>query len=43
MVAERAQDIVKAINGCIIDVENNATGDWTSYEKYSEAIEPLEE
>ena len=43
MVAERAQDIVKAINDCITDVENNTTDDWTSYEKYSEAIDPLEE
>jgi len=43
MVAERARDIVKAINDCIIDMENNETGDWTSYDKFSAAIEPLEE
>ena len=43
MVTERARDIVKAINECIINVENSATGDWESYEKFSEAIEPLEE
>jgi hypothetical protein len=43
MVAERAQAIITAINDCIIKVENSDMGDWTSYEKYSEAIEPLEE
>ena len=43
MVAERARDIVKAINDCIIKVENSATGDWDSYDKFSEAIDPLEE
>jgi DNA-binding LacI/PurR family transcriptional regulator len=43
MVAERAQDVVKAINKCIIDVENSETGDWTSYDKFTNAIEPLEE
>jgi DNA-binding LacI/PurR family transcriptional regulator len=43
MVAERARDIVKAINACIISVENSATEDWESYDKFSEAIEPLEE
>jgi hypothetical protein len=43
MVAERARDIVKAINKCIIDVENSATEDWTSFDKFSKAIEPLEE
>ncbi len=45
MVAERARDIVKAINKCIDDVENDVTadGDWASYVKYSEAIDPLEE
>ncbi|KAI0273923.1 hypothetical protein BGY98DRAFT_897387, partial [Russula aff. rugulosa BPL654] len=43
MVAERARDIVKAINECIINVEDSATGDWTSYDKFSEAIEPLED
>jgi hypothetical protein len=43
MVAERARDIVKAINECIINVENSATGDWESFDKFSEAIEPLEE
>ncbi len=43
MVAERARDIVNAINECIINVENSETGDWTSYDKFSEAIEPLEE
>ena len=43
MVAERARDIVKAINECIINVEGNATGDWASFEKFLEAICPLEE
>jgi hypothetical protein len=43
MVAERARDIVKAINECITNVEDSATGDWASYDKFSEAIEPLEE
>jgi DNA-binding LacI/PurR family transcriptional regulator len=43
MVAERARDIVKAINECIVNVENDVTGDWASYDKFSEAIEPLEE
>jgi DNA-binding LacI/PurR family transcriptional regulator len=43
MVAERARDIVKAINDCIINVENSATGDWESFDKFSKAIDPLEE
>jgi hypothetical protein len=43
MVVERARDIVKAINKCIIDVESSATEDWASYDKFSKAIEPLEE
>ena len=43
MVAERAQDIVKAINECIVNVEESETGDWTSYDKFSVAIDPLEE
>lgn len=43
MVIERARDIVKAINECIIKVEDSPTGDWDSYDKFSNAIEPLEE
>ncbi|KAF8497915.1 hypothetical protein F5888DRAFT_1803368 [Russula emetica] len=43
MVAERARDIVNAINKCIIDVENSATEDWASFDKFSKAIEPLED
>lgn len=40
MMAERARDIIKSITGCITKVET--TGEWESYEKFSEAIEPLE-
>jgi len=42
MVAERARDIVKEINKCIINVENGEE-DWASYDKFSAAIDPLEE
>ena len=42
MVTERARDIVKAIDKCINDVENSPAGDWESYDKFSEAIDPLE-
>jgi hypothetical protein len=40
---ERARDIVKAINEYIAKVEDSATGDWDSFEKFTTAIEPLEE
>jgi hypothetical protein len=43
MVVERTRDVVKKINECINEVENNTTGDWSIYDKYSQAIEPLEE
>lgn len=45
MVVEHARDMVKAVNECINDVENSslATGDWDSFDKYSNAIDPLEE
>lgn len=42
LVAQRARDIVEAINKCIIDVENNEE-DWKSYDKFSVAIEPFED
>lgn len=40
MVLERARDAVKAINGYIDNVDKN--GDYTSFTKYTEAIDPLE-
>jgi len=43
MVVERARDIVKAVNECIINVENSATGDGASHDKFPEAIKPLAE
>ena len=43
LVVERARDIVNSINGYIAQVESSATGDWESFEKFSSAIEPLEE
>ena len=43
MVVERARDIVKAINEYVDKVENSTTGDWDSFEKFTTAIEPLEE
>ncbi|KAF8266939.1 hypothetical protein EI94DRAFT_1802333 [Lactarius quietus] len=43
LVVERARDIVNTINEYIARVENSTTGDWESFEKFSEAIEPLEE
>jgi hypothetical protein len=43
MVVERARDIVKAINEYIAKVENSTTGDWDSFEKFTVAMEPLEE
>jgi hypothetical protein len=43
MVVERARDIVKAINEYIVKVEDSTTGDWASFEKFTMAIEPLEE
>ncbi|KAI0300029.1 hypothetical protein B0F90DRAFT_1630389, partial [Multifurca ochricompacta] len=43
MVVERARDIVDAINEYIQKVENSDTGDWDSFEKFTQAVEPLEE
>jgi hypothetical protein len=43
MVVERARDIVTAINDYIAKVENSVDGDWDSFEKFTVAIEPLEE
>ncbi|KAI9508639.1 hypothetical protein F5148DRAFT_1283811 [Russula earlei] len=43
MAVERARDIVNAINEYIAKVENSATGDWDSFERFTNAIEPLEE
>lgn len=43
LVVERARDIVNTINEYIARVESSTTGDWESFEKFSEAIEPLEE
>lgn len=43
LVVERARDIVNTINDYIARVENSVTGDWESFEKFSTAIEPLEE
>ena len=43
MVVDRARDIVKAINEYIVKVESSTTGDWDSFEKFTTAIEPLEE
>ena len=43
MVVERARDIVGAINEYIAKVEDSADGDWDSFEKFTVAIEPLEE
>jgi hypothetical protein len=42
-VVERARDIVNTINEYIARVESSTTADWESFEKFSEAIEPLEE
>ncbi|KAH9032228.1 hypothetical protein EDB85DRAFT_1258787 [Lactarius pseudohatsudake] len=43
LVVERARDIVNAINEYISRVEGSDTGDWDSFEKFSSAIEPLED
>jgi hypothetical protein len=43
LVVERAREIVNTINEYIARVESSTTGDWESFEKFSEAIEPLEE
>jgi hypothetical protein len=43
LVVERARDIVNTINEYIARVESSTTADWESFEKFSEAIEPLEE
>ncbi|KAH8991458.1 hypothetical protein EDB86DRAFT_2830832 [Lactarius hatsudake] len=43
LVVERARDIVNAINEYISRVESSDTGDWDSFEKFSSAIEPLED
>ena len=43
LVVERARDIVNTINEYIARVESSETGDWESFEKFSTAIEPLEE
>ncbi|KAH9058117.1 hypothetical protein EDB87DRAFT_952989 [Lactarius vividus] len=43
LVVERARDIVNAINEYISRVEHSDTGDWDSFEKFSSAIEPLED
>ena len=43
LVVERARDIANAVNEYIARVESSTTGDWDSYEKFSAAIEPLEE
>ena len=43
MVVERARDIVTAINDYIVKVEDSVDGDWDSFEKFTVAIEPLEE
>jgi hypothetical protein len=43
MVAERARDIINAINEYIARVEDSEIADWDSFEKFTVAIEPLEE
>ncbi len=43
LVVERARDIVNTINEYISRVESSTTADWDSFEKFSVAIEPLEE
>jgi hypothetical protein len=43
MAVERARDIIKSINEYIAKVEDSETGDWDSFEKFTMAIEPLEE
>ncbi|KAI0287752.1 hypothetical protein BC826DRAFT_738377 [Russula brevipes] len=43
MVVERARDVIKAINEYITKVEDSTTGDWDSFEKFTVAIEPLED
>jgi hypothetical protein len=43
MVAERARDIISAINEYIARVEDSEIADWDSFEKFTVAIEPLEE
>lgn len=43
LVVERARDIVNTINEYIYRVESSTTGDWDSFEKFSVAIEPLED
>lgn len=43
LVVERARDIVNTINEYIARVESSTIADWESFEKFSEAIEPLEE
>ena len=43
LVVERARDIVNTINDYIARVESSTTGDWESFDKFSTAIEPLEE
>jgi hypothetical protein len=43
MAVERAREIIKSINEYIAKVEDSETGDWDSFEKFTMAIEPLEE
>jgi len=43
MAVERARDMIKSINEYIAKVEDSETGDWDSFEKFTMAIEPLEE
>ncbi|KAI9450386.1 hypothetical protein BJY52DRAFT_179428 [Lactarius psammicola] len=43
LVVERARDIVNTINEYISRVESSTTADWDSFEKFSVAIEPLED
>lgn len=46
MVVEHARDMVKAVNECINKVENSTAAtadDWDSFDKFSNAIDPLEE
>jgi hypothetical protein len=42
LVVERARDIVNTINEYIARVESSSTADWESFERFSEAIKPLE-
>ena len=45
MAVERARDILKQINDYIDKVENStsADADWDNFEKFTTAIDPLEE